>query len=216
MSTGISSVSLPICRPVVLKTLAAICIAHESPPLIRSELVLDSRWAEMCCTSQTLPKDCGCSLPQNPNAINYLGSQRIVTCFKDRGLQCQFSQTCEGCEWLLLGFFFWLVSWSFEPSLPSLYFITCNGRTTQPQVRHPQASSTLSSHSTSWHVVLGLTGQQVWGQALHVLHVGAQIEERRVQSSHVEPVNIPSNLSGGLATKRGVHLGEAHALFGSP
>lgn len=98
--------SLPICRPVVLKTLAAICIAHESPPLIRSELVLDSRWAEMCCTSQTLPKDCGCSLPQNPNAINYLGSQRIVTCFKDRGLQCQFSQTCEGCEWLLLGFFF--------------------------------------------------------------------------------------------------------------
>ena len=47
---------LPICLLVTLKTLAVICTSHQSPPLIHSELVLDSRWAKMCSNQPAAPR----------------------------------------------------------------------------------------------------------------------------------------------------------------
>lgn len=59
--------------------------------------------------------------------------------------------------------------------------------------------------------------QRVWGQAFLVVWVCvAQREERGLQSSHVELVNIPSNLYVGLAAKGSFTWGKAGALCGRP
>ena len=147
---------LPICLLVTLKTLAVTCTSHQSPPLIHSELVLDSRWAKMCSNQPAAPRRLWLLPSQAQEPLITCTAVGIGPALETKGWQVlsspRFGKAVSDFFWNLPGSLRLSAS---SPSENYLCLIACNYSTAPEDVQATSGVTPLSSHRRSWHVILG-------------------------------------------------------------
>ena len=147
---------LPICLLVTLKTLAVICTSHQSPPLIHSELVLDSRWAKMCSNQPAAPRRLWLLPSQAQEPLITCTDVGIGPALETKGWQVlsspRFGKAVSDFFWNLPGSLRLSAS---SPSENYLCLIACNYNAAPEDAQATSGVTPLSSHRRSWHVILG-------------------------------------------------------------